>query len=86
MRILEKNAKFEKGKQKSSKKISIIEKQDGYKILTSGASRKLKPSEHIKTNTISNPISDKYIQDKKEEEKAGKVIFSQVRNAKNDTR
>jgi len=47
-----------------------------------GTSRKLKPSELLKASTTANPISDKYIQDKKEEKKAGKVISSLVRNAK----
>ena len=49
----------------------------------SGTSRKLKPAELLKTDTTANPISDKYIQDKKEEKKAAsKVINSIVRNAK----
>jgi hypothetical protein len=38
--------------------------------------------ELLKASTTANPISDKYIQDKKEEKKAGKVISSLVRNAK----
>jgi hypothetical protein len=47
-----------------------------------GTSRKLKPAELLKTTTTSNPISEKYIQDKKEDKKKGKVISSLVRNAK----
>ena len=50
-----------------------------------GTSRKLKPAELLKTTTTANPISEKYIQDKKEEKKKGKVISSLVtlvRNAK----
>ena len=47
-----------------------------------GTSRKLKPAELIKTTTTANPISDKYIQDKKEEKKKGKAISSLVRNAR----
>ena len=47
-----------------------------------GTSRKLKPAELLNTTTTANPISDKYIQDKKEEKKKGKVISSLVRNAK----
>ena len=47
-----------------------------------GTSRKLKPSELLKSSTTANPISDKYIQEKKEEKKAGKVVNSLVRNAK----
>ena len=45
-------------------------------------SRKLKPAELLKASTTAKPISDKYIQDKKEEKKAGKVVSSLVRNAK----
>ncbi len=44
-----------------------------------GTSRKLKPAELLKANTTAKTISDKYIQDKKEEKKAGKVINSLVR-------
>ncbi len=47
-----------------------------------GTSRKLKPAELLKTITTSNPTSEKYIQDKKEEKKTGNVISSLVRNAK----
>ena len=47
-----------------------------------GTSRKLKPAELLKTSTIANPISDKYIEDKKADKKAGKIVSSLVRNAK----
>ena len=33
-------------------------------------------------NSVSNPISDKYIQEKKADKKAGQVVNSLVRNAK----
>ena len=42
----------------------------------------MKPAELLKASTTANPISDKYIQDKKEEKKAGKVVSSLVRNTK----
>ena len=67
---------------KFSKELYTIDKNEGYKILVNGTSRKLKPAELLKTTTTANPISDKYIQDKKEEKKAGKVVSSLVRNAK----
>ena len=38
--------------------------------------RKIKPSELLKANTT--PISDKYVQDKKEKKKAGRIIDSLV--------
>ncbi len=47
-----------------------------------GTSRKLEPAELLKASTTANPISDKYIQDKMAEKKAGKVVNSLVRNAK----
>ena len=82
VRIIEQKEKFDKGKKKFSKEIYTINKKEGYKILVNGTSRKLKPSELLKAGTAANPISEKYIQDKKEEKKAGKVINSLVRNAK----
>jgi hypothetical protein len=47
-----------------------------------GTSQKLKPAELLKASTTANPISDNYIQDRKEEKKAGKVASSLIRNAK----
>ena len=82
VRILEQKEKFDKGKQKFSKDVYTVDKKEGYKIIVNGTSRKLKPAELLKASTTANPISDKYIQDKKEEKKAGKVISSLVRNAK----
>ena len=82
VRILEKKEKFDKGKQRFSKELYTIDKKEGYKIIVNGTSRKLKPAELLKTTTTSNPISEKYIQEKKEEKKKGKVINSLVRNAK----
>ena len=41
-----------------------------------------KLAELLKASTTENPISDKYVQDKKKEKKADKVIYSLVRNAK----
>ncbi len=46
-----------------------------------GTSRKLKPAKLLKATTTANPISDKFIQDKKNEVKKGKVFNSLVRNA-----
>ena len=71
-----------KGSKKFSKDVYTVDKKEGYKIIVNGTNRKLKPAELLKASTTSNPISEKYIQDKKEEKKAGKVISSLVRNAK----
>ena len=45
-------------------------------------SRKLKPAELLKASTTANPISSKYIEAKKEEKTAGKVVSSLVKNEK----
>ena len=82
VRILEQKEKFDKGKKKFSKEVYTINKKEGYKILVNGTSRKLKPAELLKASTTANPIAEKYIQEKKEEKKKGKVINSLVRNAK----
>jgi hypothetical protein len=82
VRILEERAKFEKGKKIFSKDVYTVNKKQGYKILLDGTSRKLKPGELLKVNSVSNPISDKYIQEKKADKKAGQVVNSLVRNAK----
>ena len=82
MRILEDKGKFDKGKKTFSKEIYKVNKKQGYKILVDGTSRKLKPGELIKVNSVSNPISDKYIQEKKADKKAGQVMNSLVRVSK----
>jgi len=82
VRILEERAKFEKGKKTFSKDVYTVNKKQGYKILLDGTSRKLKPGELLKVNSVSNPISDKYIQEKKADKKVGQVVNSLVRNAK----
>ena len=81
VRILEDKGKFDKGKNTFSKDVYTVNKKQGYKILVDGTSRKLKPSELLKVNSVSNPISDKYIQEKKADKKAGQVVNSLVRNA-----
>ncbi len=43
---------------------------------------KLMPAELLKASTTANLIADKYIQVRKEEKKADKVVSSLVRNAK----
>ncbi len=50
----------------------MIKKKD-YKIIVNGANRKLKPAELLKASATENPLSEKYLQGKKEEKNAGKV-------------
>ena len=63
-------------KAKIRKEEYTIDKKEGYKILVNGTSRKSKPAELLKASTTANPITDKYIEDKMEEKKAGKVVSS----------
>jgi hypothetical protein len=60
---------FIKGSKIISNEVYTVDKKEGYKILVNGTSRKLKPAELIKASTTANSISEKYIQDKKEEKK-----------------
>jgi hypothetical protein len=82
VRILEQKEMFDKGKQNFRKDVYTVDKKEGYNIIVNGTSQKLKPAELLKTDTTANPISDIYMQNKKEEKKKGKVISSLVRNAK----
>ena len=82
VRILESKEKFDKGRKKFSKELYTVNKKEGYKILVNGTSRKLKPSELLKTTSTANPISEKYIEAKKQEKKAGKDVNKLMRNDK----
>jgi hypothetical protein len=83
VRILEDKGEFAKGKNKFSKEVHSVEGKEGYKIKLSDTTRKFKPSELLKINgTVSNPVSKAYIEAKKEDKKAGKVVSSLVRNAR----
>jgi hypothetical protein len=45
VRIIEQKEKIDKGKQKFSKEVCTIDKQEGDKIIVNGTSRKLKPAD-----------------------------------------
>ena len=49
------------GKQKFSKSLYTIDKREGYKLIIKDEKRKLKPSELLKADKASNPISQAYI-------------------------
>jgi len=80
VRILEDKGKFDKGKKKLSKEIYTVDDKQGYKLKVDGLSRKLKPSELLKVEKVSNPIKEEYIKEKQKEKKQGKIINSLVRN------
>ena len=78
VRLLEEKGKFEKGENTFLKDVYSVNKKEGYKIFVNRTISK--PRELIKVNSVPDPISDKYIQEKKAGNKAGKVISSLVRN------
>ena len=80
VRILEQKEKFDKGKQKFSKEIYTIDKKEGYKILIKDEKRKLKPSELLKADNFSNPISQTYINNKIKSKENSKITNKLIRN------
>ena len=82
VRVLEDKDTFAKGKNHFSKETYTVDKKEGYKIKLQDTTRRYKPSELLKiTSSVSNPVSKAYIEAKKEDKKAGKVVRSLVRNA-----
>ena len=80
VRILEKKEKFDKGKQKFSKELYTIDKKEGYKLLIKDEKRKLKPSELLKADKVSNPISQSYINNKIKSKENSKITNKLIRN------
>ena len=80
VRVIEEKGKFDKGKQKFSKDIYTIDKKEGYKIILKDTKRKLKPSELLKVNTVSNPISQAYIDRTIKSKNNVKVTNKLIRN------
>ena len=80
VRILEKKEKFDKGKQKFSKELYTIDKKEGYKIIIKDEKRKLKPSELLKADKVSNPISQSYIDNKIKSKEQSKITNKLIRN------
>jgi len=80
VRILEDKDAFSKGKNKFSNDIYTIDKKEGYKIIVKDEKRKLKPSELLKVNTVSNPISQAYIDRTIQSKNNAKVTNKLIRN------
>ena len=80
VRILEEKGKFDKGKQKFSKEVYTIDKREGYKLIIKDEKRKLKPSELLKTTTVSNPISQAYIDRTIKSKENAKITNKLIRN------
>ena len=80
VRILEQKEKFDKGKQKFSKSLYTIDKKEGYKLIIKDEKRKLKPSELLKADKVSNPISQSYIDTKIKSKEQSKITNKLIRN------
>ena len=80
VRILEKKEKFDKGKQKFSKELYTIDKKEGYKLIIKDEKRKLKPSELLKADKVSNPISQTYIDRTIKSKENAKITNKLIRN------
>ena len=81
VRILEDKGGFAKGKNKFSKETYTVDKKDGYKIKLNDTTRKFKPSELLKINSIvSNPISQAYIDRNIKAKENAKITTKLIRN------
>ena len=80
VRILESKEKFDKGRKKFSKSLYTVNKKEGYKILVNGTNRKLKPSEILKADKVSNTISQSYIDNKIKTKENAKITNKLIRN------
>ena len=80
VRILEDKGQFDKGKNKFSKETYTVDKKDGYKIKLNDTTRKFKPSELLKVNSVSNPISQAYIDRTIKAKENAKITTKLIRN------
>jgi len=80
VRILEQKEKFDKGKQKFSKELYTIDKKEGYKLIIKDEKRKLKPSELLKADKVSNPIPQAYIDRTIKSKENAKITNKLIRN------
>ena len=60
--------------------VSFPLKKEGYKILVDGTNRKLKPSEILKADKVSNTISQSYIDNKIKSKEKAKITNKLIRN------
>ena len=80
VRILEDKGQFDKGKNKFSKETYTVDKKDGYKIKLNDTTRKFKPSELLKINSVSNPKSQAYIDRNIKAKENAKITTKLIRN------
>ncbi len=80
VRILEKKEKIDKGKQRFSKELYTIDKREGYKLIIKDEKRKWKPSELLKADKVSNPLSQAYIDRTIKSKENAKITNKLIRN------
>ncbi len=73
--------KIDEGKQKFSKSLHTIDKREGYRLIIINKKRKLQPSELLKADKVSNPISqanvDRTIKSKENSKITNKLIIDE---------
>ena len=80
VRILEDKGEFAKGKNKFSKEVHSVEGKEGYKIKLNDSTRKFKPSELLKVSTVSNQVSQAFINRNIKAKDNAKVTTKLIRN------
>ena len=80
VRILEDKGQFDKGKNEFSKETYTVDKKDVYKIKLNDTTRKFKPSELLKINSVSNPIAQAYIDRNIKAKEKAKITTKLIRN------
>ena len=80
VRILEDKGEFAKGKNKFSKEVHSVEGKEGYKIKLNDSTRKFKPSELLKVSTVSNQVSQAFINRNIKSKENAKVTTKLIRN------
>ena len=80
VRILEDKGEFAKGKNKFSKEVHSVEGKEGYKIKLNDSTRKFKPSELLKVSTVSNQVSQAFINRNMKAKENAKVTTKLIRN------
>ncbi len=69
-----------KENKKNSKELYTIDKRKGYKLIIKDEIRKLKPSELLKATTVSNSISQVYIDRTIKSKENAKITNKLIRN------
>jgi hypothetical protein len=80
VRILEKKEKIDKAKQNFGESLYTIDKREGYRLIIKDEKRKSKPSDLLKADKVSNPISQSYIDNKVKSKENSKITNKLIIN------